>query len=221
MSPPIEDRDLGFTEMLAELKKLGGKQITVGVHGTEGSELVKIATIHEFGTRAWRPSWKQAYFLAVQIVRTSHLDETGEWVERRTASGRRAHLHRDLKADEKALAFAIARKLRGRTLQIPERSFLRAPFDAARDKIQTALDRTIGQVIDNKVAADEALQQVAVGFLEPLFQKALLRVQPPNAPLTIALKKSSRPLVDSGRLRQSIRAVVGPARGAFETEGQP
>ncbi len=221
MSPPVEDHDLGFARAMVGLRALGQKQITIGVHGEQGEEEVKIATIHEFGTRAWRPSWKQAYFLAVQIVRTSEQDASGKWQERRSKSGRRAHLKGDLTAEQAALAFTIARSLRKRTLRIPERSFLRAPFDAKQDKISRAADNAVGKVLDGDLDAVAALQQLAVGFLEPLFQGAFLHVQPANAPLTVALKKSSRPLVDTGRLRQSIRAVVGQAQSSSALGSQP
>ncbi len=191
----VEDRDLGFGAILAELRNLGEMEVRTGIQGTEDSELVKIATINEFGSRAWKPSWKQAYYLALLIV-----------LQRRPEQGQ------SLSAEQKAHAFAIARKLRGKTMRIPERSFLRATFDAQRGKLETAAERVVGRVLDGKVTAEEAFQTFAQ-LAETLFRRGLLAVKdPPNAPLTIALKKSSQPLVNSGRLRASIRSIVAPRR---------
>ena len=195
MSGSVEDRDLGFKAILTELRKLGEMEVRTGIQGADDSAMVKIATIHEFGSRAWKPSWKQAYYLALLIV-----------LQRRPEQGQ------SLSAEQKAHAFAIARKLRGRLLRIPERSFLRATFDAQRGKLEAAADRVVGKVLDGKMAADEAAQTFAQ-FAETLFRRGLLAVKrPPNAPLTIVLKKSSQPLVDSGRLRASIRSIVAPRR---------
>ena len=191
----VEDRDLGFGAILAELRKLGEMEVRTGIQGADDSAMVTIATINEFGSRAWKPSWKQAYYLALLIV-----------LQRRPEQGQ------SLSAEQKAQAFAIARKLRGRLLRIPERSFLRATFDAQRGKLEAAAERVVGKVLDGKMTADEAAQTFAQ-FAETLFRRGLLAVKrPPNAPLTIALKKSSQPLVDSGRLRASIRSIVAPRR---------
>ncbi|MBU6428197.1 MAG: hypothetical protein KGR26_04255, partial [Cyanobacteria bacterium REEB65] len=78
--------------------------------------------------------------------------------------------------------------------------------------LEAAAERVVGKVLDGKMTADEAAQTFAQ-FAETLFRRGLLAVKdPPNAPLTIALKKSSQPLVDSGRLRASIRSIVAPRR---------
>lgn len=193
----VEDLDQGFKAAMAELRALGEIQVTVGVHGDAGEKLVKIATINEFGSRAWRPSWKQAYFLGLLIVLG----------RRPRTAGARMRATRE----QRAHAFAIARKLRGRTLQIPERSFLRSTFDRELAKLEEGMSRMALKVASGELTAAEAAQKFAVGLAEPLFRKGLLAVQePPNAPLTVKLKKSSQPLVDHGRLRASIRAVVGP-----------
>ena len=195
MSGSVEDRDLGFGAMLAELRKLGELEVRTGVQGADDSAMVKIATLHEFGSRAWKPSWKQAYYLALLIV-----------LQRRPEQGQA------LSAEQKAHAFAIARKLRGKTMKIPERSFLRATFDAQRGRLESAAERVVGKVLDGRMTADEAAQTFAQ-FAETLFRQGLQAVkEPPNAALTIALKKrASRWWTPADCALRSARSL---ARGA-------
>ena len=189
----VEDRDLGFGAILAELRKLGEMEVRTGIQGTEDSELVKIATINEFGSRQWKITGKQAYWMALRIV-----------YKRVPAQGS------NLSRAKKAQVLEIAGKLRGRTMKIPERSFLRSTFDAQRATLGTAVERVVGRVATGKATAEEAAQQLA-HLAETVFRRGLLAVkEPPNAPLTVKIKKSDQPLVDSGRLRASIRSVVVP-----------
>ena len=189
----VEDRDLGFGAILAELRKLGEMEVRTGVQGTEDSELVKIATINEFGSRQWKITGKQAYWMALRIV-----------YKRVPAQGS------NLSRAKNAQVLEIARKLRGRIMKIPERSFLRSTFDGQRATLGTAVERVVGKVATGKAKAEEAAQKFA-HLAETVFRRGLLAVkEPPNAPLTVKIKKSDQPLVDSGRLRASIRSVVAP-----------
>ncbi len=93
---------------------------------------------------------------------------------------------------------------------IPERSFLRSAFDENREKISKALERELLKIVDDAVREGStrlvyrALGRVGARVTGMV--QAKIRNGPfvPNAPMTIARKKSDKPLIDTGRLRQSI-----------------
>jgi len=91
---------------------------------------------------------------------------------------------------------------------IPARPFVRTTID----ENLRALLRINGQLLF-KMSKGEMTTQRALKILglkiQALMQKKLTDIKdPPNAPSTIKRKKSSNPLIDTGRLRQSITFVV-------------
>ena len=105
-----------------------------------------------------------------------------------------------------------------RTIVIPERSFLRATVDLYRDAIarrQVLLSQ--GYILgkfDLKPAM-ELLGQYVVGLIK---QRIANGIPPANSPYTIANKGSSKPLIDTGQLRNSITYTVQIGVG-FKTGG--
>lgn len=96
----------------------------------------------------------------------------------------------------------------GRTIVIPERSFLRATLDIHREAIARR-DVLLAQgYVLGKFAlkpAMELLGQYVVGLIK---QRIANGIAPGNRPSTIARKGSSKPLIDTGQLRNSITYVV-------------
>ena len=110
-----------------------------------------------------------------------------------------------------------------RTIRIPERSFLRATVDQYREAIarrQVLLSQ--GYVLGKfeLKPAMELLGQYVVGLIK---QRIANGIAPPNSPWTIAKKGSSKPLIDTGQLRNSItyKVEVGASmkRGLIEVRG--
>jgi len=93
------------------------------------------------------------------------------------------------------------------TRNIPARSFLRSTFDENADDYQSFIARLAGTLGKSKSAkqAAELLGLKMVGDV----QKKIVDVRtPPNAPATIAKKGFDNPLIQTGRLRQSIAYEV-------------
>ena len=91
---------------------------------------------------------------------------------------------------------------------IPERSFLRATVDQSEGLLQKRLAHGMGQVLDGTQTVTGALSLVgetAVGAVQVRIAKG---IAPALAPATIAAKGSSKPLIDTGRLRGSIEYEV-------------
>jgi phage gpG-like protein len=108
-----------------------------------------------------------------------------------------------------------------RTIVIPERSFLRATVDRYREAIaRRQVLLTQGYVLGKfeLQGAMELLGQYVVGLVK---QRIANGIAPPNAPSTIARKGSSKPLIDTGQLRNSItyKVEVGSIQRGEYREG--
>lgn len=91
------------------------------------------------------------------------------------------------------------------TIVIPERSFIRSSFDENEETIGEFALSQAKLVVNGTQTSDNALDMV--GHLVEGMVKRKISTGPfvPNSPATIRRKGSSKPLIDTGRLRQSIR----------------
>jgi len=93
------------------------------------------------------------------------------------------------------------------TEHIPSRPFLRDSVDDNSDKINTFLQSMKKELLTG-VSVEDVLKKIGV------FQKGLVQEKitegsfEPNAESTIRKKGSSKPLIDTGRMRQSVNYVV-------------
>jgi phage gpG-like protein len=102
-----------------------------------------------------------------------------------------------------------------RTIVIPERSFLRATIDLyagaiARRQVLLTQGYLLGKF--GAQASLELLGQYVVGLVK---QRIANGIEPANRPYTIARKGSSKPLIDTGQLRNAItyKVEVGASLG--------
>ena len=87
---------------------------------------------------------------------------------------------------------------------VPERSYLRAWFDQNAAALQDTAERLLGQVLDGKITAHAALDAIG-GYAATHIQQFMVDLKrPPNAPITIARKGSSNPLIDTDQLMNSV-----------------
>lgn len=94
------------------------------------------------------------------------------------------------------------------TGRIPPRSFIHASLDgeAARFRV---LERELGeQVVRGKITMKRALSLLGLQGVGVITARIARGIPPPNAASTIARKKSSKPLVDTGQLRKSVTYEV-------------
>lgn len=89
------------------------------------------------------------------------------------------------------------------TIHIPARPFMHQAADANMDKWGDTAERLVTLIL-NGMSAEQALELLgtqAKGDIQAIFTRGDFA---PNSPATIARKKSSRPLIDTGRLRSSV-----------------
>ena len=95
-----------------------------------------------------------------------------------------------------------------RTIKIPERSFIRAGYDEEKENIIKQSEKLLEKVMRLELPVDvffNTLGEIIVGRIQEYLTD--LRT-PPLHPVTIARKGSSNPLIDTGRLRDSITYKV-------------
>lgn len=92
---------------------------------------------------------------------------------------------------------------------IPERSFLRAPLRGGQDRFKQIFQAGLPQVVSGEMTMFQLLSQVGAAGVGTAQEAIAEGIDPANAPSTVEQKGSSTPLVDTGRLRQSITHVVG------------
>lgn len=88
--------------------------------------------------------------------------------------------------------------------RIPERSFLRGTMRAKQRDHNAIIRRLARSVTLGRQAPTQALAQLGAVAAANVQEAISDGVPPPNAPSTIRRKGSSKPLIDTGALRQSI-----------------
>lgn len=90
---------------------------------------------------------------------------------------------------------------------VPARPFMKQSFENHEDELQAACSKAI-KTVSSGGSAEQALNQLGVTC------KALVQMEirdgkfVPNAESTIKKKKSDKPLIDTGTMRQSVQYVV-------------
>jgi phage gpG-like protein len=87
---------------------------------------------------------------------------------------------------------------------IPERSFIRSTA-AAKNNWNKEIDKAYINVIDNKYSPLGAIGIVGVQAVDDIKATITAGVEPKNAPATVEKKGSTKTLIDTGLLRNSIR----------------
>lgn len=87
---------------------------------------------------------------------------------------------------------------------IPERSFIRVPLDNAKaDYFKFVKNQGIN-ILNGKTTTDDAIEKLGVWGQTVIKKSFTNNDWEANSATTIALKGSSRPLIDSGQLRGSV-----------------
>lgn len=96
---------------------------------------------------------------------------------------------------------------------IPERSFMRSTVAENRDKYMRLNVRNARTIMRGGQTMTEALHQLGVMAVGDVQKKIAQGDFEANAASTVKRKGSSHPLIDTGRLRQSINYQVGEKGG--------
>lgn len=93
------------------------------------------------------------------------------------------------------------------TVNMPSRPFLRKSVDENEGKINSFLQSKKKDLVRG-VSAEQVLKEIGI-FQKDLIQEKITEGSfAPNAESTARQKGSSKPLIDSGRMRQSVNYVI-------------
>lgn len=93
-------------------------------------------------------------------------------------------------------------------IKIPERSFVRSGFDDREKDIQSRAIKLLKKVLRMELDIDTFFSLIGQRIVDELQQYMTSIDKPANHPYTTEHKESSNPLVDSGRMRDSITYKV-------------
>ena len=97
---------------------------------------------------------------------------------------------------------------------IPERSFLRGGIRRAAPKLNAVNIDSLRKVLLGKMTIEQAIEKLGVVAAGEVKREFVVGTFAPNKPATIARKGSSRPLIDTGNLRQAVTYIVEGASNA-------
>ena len=93
------------------------------------------------------------------------------------------------------------------TVNMPSRPFLRMSVDDNSDKINSFMSAQKRSIINGE-SADRILKKIGIFQKDVIQEKITEGSFAPNAPSTIKAKGSSKPLIDTGRMRQSVNFEI-------------
>ena len=175
-SVTIEDKNR-IPELIEQLRYLSTCKLEIGVFGDQDSEILMIASVHEFGCKIRVTEKMRNYLHSIE-------SEYGDTVEN-------TWLHL-----KKTTQF----------INIPERSYIRTGLDDNVDKITSYAGEMLEKVMSLEWTGKKMLGRLGA-YIVSLIQKQIReKDEPPLHPFTIEhkTKNSDKPLVDTGRLRGSI-----------------
>ena len=94
------------------------------------------------------------------------------------------------------------------TSRSPSRPFLRQSVDNNKQRIVSFFKSRIKKMLVTAAPAEQILKEIGI-FQKGLIQKTIRDGEfAPNAPSTIKRKHSEHPLIDTGRMRQSVNYII-------------
>lgn len=184
------------------LEELFTYRLLVGIFSEAGSDILMIAGVNEFGADI-KP--KKGKFLTIPLSKKAKGKNPRDFKDLfviKTDSGE-LFLVKEKGKDGLEFYYWLAR-----SVTIPERSFIRSGFDERLPNIENKAIMLLKQVLLMKISVEnyyDLLGDYIVGQLKGYMTEL---DSPPNSPVTINNKGSSNPLIDTGRLRQSITYKV-------------
>lgn len=147
--------------------------------------------------------------MTVQV--TGNLAKFKQLIEQLKASGEKAvyvgfpaEFNEKVEGSDNFNLASLAAVLEFGNESIPSRPFLRQTLAENQEKY-TAL---FVKLFESGVSIEQIYEQIALIAQGDVQQNIVNGKWTANAPSTIKRKKSSKPLIDTGKLRQSVRGIV-------------
>lgn len=194
--------DKGHRKAIRAIRALDRLEVTIGLHEPEkprreaGGEIdnVGLGVVHEFGATIQHPGGTP------YMVNWQAAGRGGGFV-----GGNIVFLR---KGDPKAIGLT-----RPHPIRIPERAFMRTAFDKNVVKYERAMLREAKKSIRGTQSPTQAIGRVGEIALADIVNGINRGLPPPLKAATIRRKRGkSKPLIDTGQLKQALKAKVGKAK---------
>lgn len=200
----FDESDNLFT-LMVKLDELDKYAIEIGIFGSDDSFYAMIANIHEFGmTIKTKTSKNLAIPVHENAVGKSPKD-FGESLKpmfsRKNGESKVYGLGVEKSPGSNELEMYFVLK---KSVNIPERSFIRATFDEKNDEWMAFLESQIEKVCELEIEAKTVFERLGARIVADIQRQMTDMRSPRNAPLTISNKGSSNPLIDTGELRRHV-----------------
>lgn len=96
------------------------------------------------------------------------------------------------------------------TEEIPERSFMRSAFDENVSELSQEMEGRYQQMMRGALTTRQALGLVGLKLQDMIKDKISSNIPPPNSEATIERKGSSRTLIDTSAMKNSIHYIYRP-----------
>lgn len=184
-------------QMVQQAEKLNHKSVEVGVLDGDHAWL---AGIHEYGcnitaksggylTIPCNPQAASASARSFPDLFVLTLEDGSKWLVKEQGKDRLKFMYQLVKS-----------------VTIPERSFLRAGFDACHEKVVGQIEKALGQYLINGAQIDTILKQCGMELASQIKKYARDLRSPPKARITVSSYGGGKdnPLLKTGEMIQSI-----------------
>lgn len=179
------------------IEQLNGKKVKIGVFG----EQAWLAAIHEHGC-VITPTKQYLTVPCSPKAKGKHAGDFPNLFCGTSKSGTKFLAIPKGQKDFEVLFILMKRVV------IPERAFLRKGFDNHAEKIINKNENLLKNVLGGNLAVESYLNQIGMQLASKIKTDARDLSSPPNSSLTVAVKGSSNPLVDTGEMIRSIKHEV-------------
>jgi hypothetical protein len=166
-------------EKLRDIQNLSTKTLTIGIQGEKGEQKKLVRFMSQSAQFPKEPK--------------------GEGKDEKNKKKRsRFKINEDLTVEEVAIYQEKGTKNKKGTPVIPSRSFIKETFNINKDKIRKTF---MGAVLKSPEKSLGLIGTYVVGLIQ---QRIADGIDPALSPKTVKHKGSSKPLIDTGQLRNSI-----------------
>lgn len=210
------DDNENLLEFQRELDELDRYAIEIGVFGSDNSFYAMIANVHEFGMTI-KP--KKGKNLAIPVHKNAVGKSPGDFGEElqpmfSNLNGKTEvyglGVKKNASSNEMEMYFLLKK-----SVNIPERSFVRSTFDEKNDEWMDFLETQIEKVCELEIDARTVFERLGSRIAADIQKKMNDIRTPKNTAITIANKGSSNPLVDTGELKRHVTWKVVRDDGSY------
>ncbi|MDZ5758057.1 hypothetical protein RAK27_05240 [Carnobacterium maltaromaticum] len=189
----VTDDFSGMDHIRQELDKLNSQSLQIGIFGEDDSFMAMIAGVNEFGAKI-RPKKQYLTIPTKEANGRSARDIQGLFKPK----GKKILATSDGNKGLKVMFYLV------KEVNIPERSFLRSTFDEKEGEWQEFFTNQIDSLISGSATANSIYSQLGARIASDIQKKIKETSRPSNAAATVANKGTNNPLINTGRLRQSV-----------------